>query len=294
VRFNLMFPTRAVKHWSHWSDGAGLGDIARLVEDAGFDGFSVSEHPYPDKRWLADHGHHAFDPFVALSFAAAATSRIRVITYMMVSAYRSPYLAAKAAASLDVLSRGRYILGTAPGYLESEFDALGADFARRGELLDEAILAWKSTWAGHEHTGGQFGVADHVALPLPVTQGGPPIWIGGNSAAARRRVVAVADGWAPLAGPPLDNVDALATRVTEVNRRRAELGRGPADVSFIPFEANLLARGDACDMFCAAVKPRLDDYADAGVTWLTVEPTSRSLDDFRADIHLLAVKLVHA
>jgi probable F420-dependent oxidoreductase len=289
-----MFPTRAVKHWTHWSDGAGFGDIARLVEDAGFDGFSVSEHPYPDKRWLAHHGHHSFDPFVALSFAAAATSRIRVITYVMVSAYRSPYLAAKAAASLDVLSGGRFTLGTAAGYLESEFHALGADFARRGELLDEAIGAWKSTWTGHAHAGAEFGVADHVALPLPLTRGGPPIWIGGNGAAARRRVVEVADGWAPLAGAPLQSIETLAQRIADINRRRAERGRGRADVSFIPFEADLLARGDACDMFCAAVKPRMDAYAGAGVTWLTIEPTSRSYDDFRADIDLLAAKLVHA
>jgi probable F420-dependent oxidoreductase len=304
LRYNLLFPTRAVKRWAHWSEGASLGEMALLVEDAGFDGFSAIEHPYPDKHWLAHHGPHAFDPFVALSFAAASTSRIRVITHVMVSAYRNPYLAAKSAASLDVLSGGRFILGTAAGYLKSEFEALGADYQRRGQLLDEAIQAWKSTWSGHAHTGTEFGVADHVALPLPSTPGGPPIWIGGNSAAAQRRVVEVADGWIPMAASgesaamtgarPLQKIGTLAEWIAGVNRRRAEVGRGPADVSFQPFEAHLLARGDACDMFCAALRPRLDAYAEAGVTWLTVEPTSRSFDDFRADVDVLASKLIHA
>ena len=304
LHYNLLFPTRAVKQWPHWSQGTGLGDMARLVEDAGFDGFSAIEHPYPDKQWLAHHGPHAFDPFVSLSFAAAATSRIRVITYVMVSAYRNPYLAAKAAATLDVLSGGRFTLGTAAGYLKSEFEALGADFERRGQLLDEAIQAWKSTWMGHAHLGGQFSVADHVALPLPITAGGPPIWIGGNGTAARRRVVEVADGWIPMAASdemaqrtaaiPLQDIATLAAWIADVNRRRADLNRGPADVSFTPFEADLLARGDACDMFCAAFKPRIDSYVQAGVTWITIEPTSRCFDDFHADIDTLASKLIHA
>jgi probable F420-dependent oxidoreductase len=300
MRYNLMFPTRAVKHWSHWSQGATFGDVAKLVEEAGFDGFSMSEHPYPDKQWLAHGGHHAFDPFVSLSFAAAATTRIRVMTYILVSGYRSPYLAAKSAVSLDVLSGGRFTLGTGAGYLKSEFEALHADFGRRGALLDEAIQAWKATWAGDEHRGPEFGVSDHVALPLPLTPGGPPVWIGGNSAAAQRRVVEVADGWMPMAASgemaaitrarPLEDIATLGEWIAGVNKRRAELGRGPADVSFVPFEADLLASGE-CESFCSAVRPQLDTYAAAGVTWITVEPASRSLNDFRTDVDALAAQL---
>ena len=199
MRYNLMFPMRAVKHWDQWCQGVSIGQVANLVEQAGFDGFSMSEHPFPDEGWLANGGHHAFDPFVSLSFAAAATSRIRVMTYILVSGYRSPYLTAKAAASLDVLSGGRFTLGTGAGYLKSEFEALQADFGRRGALLDEAIEAWRATWAGRDHDGPDFGVNGHLALPLPQTEGGPPIWIGGNGAAAQRRVVEVADGWMPMA-----------------------------------------------------------------------------------------------
>jgi probable F420-dependent oxidoreductase len=302
VRYNLMFPMRAVKHWNRWCEGASLGDIARLVEDAGFEAFSMSEHPYPDREWLANGGHHAFDPFVSLSFAAAATTRIRLMTYLLVSGYRSPYLTAKGAASLDLLSGGRFTLGTGAGYLKPEFEALGADFDHRGPLLDEAIAAWKAAWAGTDHDGPAFGVSGHLALPPPLTEGGPPIWIGGNGAAAQRRVVEVADGWMPMAASgemaaitrarPLEDVDTLADWIAAVNERRAESGRGPADVAFLPFEADLMASGE-CTAFCTAVAPRLNAYADAGVTWITVEPASRSFTDFRTDVDVLASQLVH-
>ncbi|GAC1647624.1 MAG: LLM class F420-dependent oxidoreductase [Mycobacterium sp.] len=302
MRYNLMFPMRAVKHWDRWCEGASLGDIARLVEQAGFDAFAMSEHPYPDKEWLAHGGHHAFDPFVSLSFAAAATTRIRLMTYLLVSGYRSPYLTAKGAASLDLLSGGRFTLGTGAGYLKAEFAALRADFDRRGALLDEAIAAWKATWAGVAQEGPEFGVSGHPALPPQLTDGGPPIWIGGNGAAAQRRVVDVADGWMPMAASgemaaitrarPLEDVETLAEWVATVNKRRAEAGREPADVAFVPFEAELLVSGD-CAAFCDAAQPELAAYAEAGVTWITVEPASRSFTDFRTDVDLLASLLIH-
>lgn len=301
MRYNLLFPMRAVKHWNRWCGGAGIADIAKVVEEVGFDALSMSEHPYPDKAWLARGGHHAFDPFVSLSFAAAATTRIRLITYLLVSGYRSPYLAAKGAASLDLLSGGRFTLGTGPGYLESEFAALGADFDRRGALLDEAISAWKATWAGVDHTGPAFGVSGHIALPPPRSVNGPPIWIGGNGAAAQRRVVEVADGWMPMAASgelaaitgmrALTDLETLGDWVATVNDRRADAGRGPADVSFVPFEAEMLSTGD-CAAFCAALEPRLAAYADAGVTWLTVEPASRNFTEFCTDVEVLASRLI--
>jgi probable F420-dependent oxidoreductase len=302
LRYNLMFPMRAVKHWNRWCEGADIGDIARLVEAAGFDAFSMSEHPYPDKEWLANGGHHAFDPFVSLSFAAAATTRIQLMTYILVSGYRSPYLTAKGAASLDLLSGGRFTLGTGAGYLKAEFEALGADFDRRGALLDEAIAAWKATWAGIDHDGPAFGVSGHIALPPPLTDGGPPIWIGGNGAAAQRRVVEVADGWIPMAASgematitrarPLEDIETLADWIATVNKRRAEVAREPADVAFVPFEAALLAGGD-CAAFCAALQPVQGVYADAGVTWITIEPASRSFTDFRTDVDQLAAQLIY-
>src|SRR2546425_12136479 len=82
-------------------------EMAKAAEDAGYDAIYVTDHPAGDARWLDTGGHHALDPFVALSFAAAGTTRIHVLTYVLIPAYRNPFLTAKAALSLDVLSGGR-------------------------------------------------------------------------------------------------------------------------------------------------------------------------------------------
>jgi len=301
LKFNLMFPMRAVKHYPRWIGDGSLGEVAKHVEDAGFDAFAMSEHPYPDKDWLANGGHHAFDPFVALSMAAEATQRIRLITYVMVAGYRSPYLAAKSVSSLDVLSGGRLTLGMAAGYLKSEFDALGADFARRGKLLDEAIAAMRATWAGVDHVGPEFGVSNHISYPSPTQVGGPPIWIGGNSKAAQRRAVESAAGWMPMAQnaqtaeitrtPALENIDALRALIMTQNKRCADIGKPDLDVSFGPFEKELLRTGGVAE-FCAELAPRLDEYFDSGVTWITIEPTSRSFGEFVHDIESMSDSLI--
>ncbi|OZG28921.1 LLM class F420-dependent oxidoreductase [Williamsia sp. 1138] len=302
LKFNLMFPMRAVKHYREWIGNGSLGEVAKYCEEVGFDGFSMSEHPYPDREWLANGGHHAFDPFVSLAIAAEATKDIRLITYLMVVGYRSPYLGAKAVASLDLLSGGRVTLGLGAGYLESEFDALRVDYKGRGKLFDEGIDAMRATWRGEEHDGPAFGVAGHVALPLPLTVGGPPIWIGGNSKAARRRVIEKADGWMPIAQkaemaaitktPPLEDIEALGAQVTAQNRLRAEAGKSDIDVSFVPFESGVLRTGGAKE-FVAAVAPKLAAYEDAGVTWITIEPTSRTFADFRTDLAVMSDGLVN-
>jgi probable F420-dependent oxidoreductase len=301
LKFNLMFPMRAVKHYRTWIGDSNLGEVAAFCEQAGFDGFSMSEHPYPDRDWLSTGGHHAFDPFVSLAIAAEATKDIRLITYLMVVGYRSPYLGAKSVASLDLLSGGRVTLGVGAGYLESEFEALGADYANRGKLFDEGIDAMRATWRGEEHDGPAFGRANHVSLPLPATPGGPPIWIGGNSKAARRRVVQKADGWMPIAQkaamaaitktPPLEDVEALGSQVSAVNKQRAEVGKPDIDVSFVPFESEAWRSGGAAE-FVAALAPKLNAYEDAGVTWITIEPSSRSHADFISDLTVISEGLI--
>jgi probable F420-dependent oxidoreductase len=300
MRLNLMFPMRAVKHYDRWIGDADLAEVGRLVEEAGFDAVSMSEHPIPDDAWLANGGHHSFDPFVSLSFLAAATTRLRVMTYVAVAGYRSPYLLAKSAASLDRLSGGRLTLGVAAGYLKTEFDALGADFAQRGRLLDAAIPAMRAVWTGRsvDRDDPTFPLHGHTSLPGPAQAGGPPIWIGGNSNAARRRAVTLADGWMPMGQsvavakitktPPMEDVAALAEAVRGVQDRRAEAGAAPLDVSFVPYEAELLPDVDA---FARAVAASYRAYEDAGVTWITIEPTSRSLAAFREDIERIGTAL---
>ena len=113
-------------------DSGPVGELARVAEDAGWDGFSFTEHPAPGLRWLETGGHQTLDPFVALGYVAAVTSRLKLLTYLSVLPYRNPMLLAKAAASVDILSHGRFILGAGTGYNKSEFHALGVDFDEIG------------------------------------------------------------------------------------------------------------------------------------------------------------------
>ena len=97
-------------------DAGPVAEVAAAVEAAGFDGLAFTEHPAPRATWLAAGGHQTLDPFVALAVAAAVTTRLRLVTYLCVVPYRNPLLLAKAAASVDKVSNGRFVLGTGTGY----------------------------------------------------------------------------------------------------------------------------------------------------------------------------------
>ncbi|WP_037577849.1 LLM class F420-dependent oxidoreductase [Phaeacidiphilus oryzae] len=184
-------------------DAGDFGEVAAAAERSGFSGISVSEHPAPGARWLASGGHQTLDPFVALAFAAARTSRLRLLTCLAVAPYRNPALLAKQAATLDRLSAGRLILGLGAGYQKSEFHALGVDFEERNTLFDEALDVLPLHWKGEpfSYRGTHFSARDVQALPRPA-QDPIPVWIGGNSKLSRRRVAGRAQGWMPMAGPP--------------------------------------------------------------------------------------------
>ncbi|HWF22651.1 MAG TPA: LLM class F420-dependent oxidoreductase [Acidimicrobiales bacterium] len=203
MKISLGLPTQRVDKLDEFVSGEAIAEMSRAAESAGFDAVFVTEHPFPEKAWMDTGGHQALDPFVALSFAAATTTSIRLQTHLCVLPYRNPFLTAKAAASLDVLSGGRLILGAGTGYLEAEFAALGVDFAERNDLTDEAIVAMKAAWSGEplSLTGRHFEAHDNFALPRPAQEPHPPIWIGGNSKRAIRRAVELADGWAPMPNP---------------------------------------------------------------------------------------------
>ena len=181
ISFSLELPTQRVDASSEFVTADAIGEIAREAEACGFAAVHVTDHPAPDAKWLDNGGHHALDPFVALSFAAASTTDIKLLTNVYIAAYRNPFLGAKSIQSLDVLSRGRLILGTAAGYLKPEFRALGFDFDNRGALLDEALDVLEKVLTGEDiaYEGTTFAARGVRLRPVPATA--PPVWIGGNS-----------------------------------------------------------------------------------------------------------------
>ena len=144
--------------------------MARAAEAAGFHGFGCTDHPAPSQRWLEGGGHDALDPFVAMGFAASATERIRLIPNIVVLPYRNPFVVAKAGATLDLLSGGRFTLAVGAGYLKGEFAALGVDHAERNELFDEALAVLKAIWTGDDVSfeGRHFNARGITSHPRPM------------------------------------------------------------------------------------------------------------------------------
>jgi probable F420-dependent oxidoreductase len=218
---------------------------------------------------------------VAMGFAAARTSTLRLIPNIVVLPYRNPFVVAKSGATLDLLSEGRFTLAVGVGYLKREFAALGVDFEERAALFDESLDVIKAIWTGDDVSfeGKHFSAKGITAHPRPVSDPHPPIWIGGNTGAARRRVADKGNGWCPFAAPPalaktartasLDSVEALAEGIDDLRRRLDRAGRDPAtiDIVFGNFEGGSPAHDDFnADAYLAG----LDRLAELGVTWLQV------------------------
>jgi probable F420-dependent oxidoreductase len=292
MKFAFQFPMRAVNRWDDWIAGHSIGELAAAAENAGFDMISSTDHPFPDEKWLSGGGHHAFDPFVSLAFMAAHTTRIRLLTMLVVAGYRHPFITAKAAGSLDNLSGGRLVLGLGAGYQRAEFTVLGASFEDRGPRLDAAVTAIRTAWSGDvvSFDDPYYPAHGHVMLPRPAQPDGPPIWFGGNSARALKRVAEVGDGWMPIeqseamakiTKTPALGLAELADRVGILSERRREAGRtGELSVSFAPtgkrdIEGNVEAIGG-----------ELSAYSAAGVTQVLVESRARSFGDCLRELDL--------
>src|SRR5271154_7574037 len=131
MKFTITHPMHSHPYNPELVRGEGIAKVAAAAEAAGIHGFGLTDHPAPSQRWLEAGGHDALDPFVTMGYAAAHTTTLRLIPNIVVLPYRNPFIVAKAAASLDALSGGRFVLSVATGYLRSEYRALGIDFQRR-------------------------------------------------------------------------------------------------------------------------------------------------------------------
>jgi len=180
-------------------------EIGAAVEGAGFAGGSVTDHPAPTGRWLDAGGHHAQDPFVMLALFAAHTKTVRLKTGILVLPYRNPFITARAVSTLDVFSGGRVSLGVGAGYLKAEYRAVGVDFERRNDIMDEYLKALKAAWTADEFTfeGTGYQALGNRILPRPLQNPHPPLLIGGNSKRAIRRAAELGDAWNPfmVSGP---------------------------------------------------------------------------------------------
>ena len=211
--------------------------FARLAEEGGCDSIWTVEHviipadyssryPYAaDGRMPLDGDHPVPDPLEWLSFVAAVTDRVKLATGMLILPEHNPLILAKRLSTLDVLSRGRLLIGVGVGWLREEADALGVPFDRRGARTDEYIAVLRTLWQNDPASfDGSFARFRGVkSLPKPAQPGGIPIVIGGHSRAAARRAGRLGDGFYPLGVGP----DELGLLLGLMRREAEAAGRDP-------------------------------------------------------------------
>ena len=263
-------PSR-VRPWERDVNGDAILAAARAAEAAGFDWVSCSDHPMVPVSRAEAMGPTWYDAGSTLAFVAGVTSRIRLLSHVLVLPYRHPLLVAKQYGTLDHLSGGRVILGVGSGHLKPEFKTLGADFERRGRVSDEYMRAIAAAWEQDvaRFDGDTISFRDVMVSPRVSQRPRPPFWVGGNSPAALRRAARLGEGWVPWQLGP-DEFAGLAERA---GRLREESGRSGHFELVAPLGAAPQARADAI----AAEAKR---WRAAGATSFHVGIGADSLQEF--------------
>jgi probable F420-dependent oxidoreductase len=215
-----------------WEAAAGTEEILRIAQACDRSGFfyiATCDHVCVPRSHVAAMSTVWYDVIATLGFLAAATRRVRLLSYVYVAPYRHPLASAKAFATIDALSAGRVIIGVGAGHLEGEFATLGVDFTKRGARLDEAIDAMTAALTDEfpVHEGPTWRFQDVGLRPRPVQQPRPPIWVGGSTPAALRRAARRGDGWLPQGVPAMGMERAIAS-VREL--RAKDRGGAPIEI----------------------------------------------------------------
>jgi probable F420-dependent oxidoreductase len=235
-------------------------------------------------------GGDALEQLALMAFVAGRTRALRICSSVMILPYRNPVLTAKMLATIDVVSRGRVTVGVGVGWLREEFEALGApDFDRRGAVGDEYLRIFKALWTGSPASfeGRFYRFRALRCLPQPVQKPHPPIWIGGHSEAALRRVARLGDGWHPVGANPAvplrpSDLRAALDRLARLTERES---RDPSRLT-ISFKAPVYDPGATTGgerrPFSGTTGQLLDDidaYGRVGVSELIVDFRSERLTE---------------
>ena len=208
--------------------------LAKAVEERGLDSLFFPEHthiptarttPFPGGTDLPDWYWRSHDPFVALTAAAAVTSRIKLGTGICLVIERDPIILAKECASLDMISGGRLILGIGAGWNVEEMENHGASFEHRWAIVREKVLAMKAIWTqdAAEFHGKHVDFDPIWSWPKPVQPGGPPIWLGANSKWVFDRVAEYCEGWMPIGGAGSGAMETMSAALEKRDRSIADL-----------------------------------------------------------------------
>ena len=297
MRYGFYLPTRG-----QTASPEALETLATRAEEWGFSSVMIADHivfpvtikskyPYTVSGAFPGQGD-ALEQLSLMAFVAGKTRSLRLISSVMILPYRNPVVTAKMLATIDVLSRGRVTVGVGVGWLREEFEALGApDFDRRGAVSDEYLRIFKALWTQDPASyHGEFYRFDSVrCLPHPVQKPHPPIWVGGHSKAALRRVARLGDGWHPVGANPAVPLrpPELRALLDELHRLAEAEGRDFSTLT-ISYKAPIYDSGRGVDggaerrPFSGSQQAIADDigtFAGLGVSELIFDFRSDSLAD---------------
>lgn len=276
---------------------AHLRTSAQTAEALGFDSVWVGDHivtplriasryPYSPTGTFPLHPQEPIlEPLSVLSFVAGCTTTIRLGTAVLVLPHRHAVVTAKTVATLDVLSGGRVILGVGVGWMEEEFKVLNVPFAERGPLSDESVAALKALWTSDtpRFAGRYYRFSDLRCEPRPVQKPHPPIWVGGHTGPALRRVVAYGDGWAAVVFSPQE----FAEGRDRLHERAAKAGRPLSSITLC-----VSPRGKKPE----AIVDDIPRYQELGATYLylaffnfarSYEEMMAMMERFARDVQLI-------
>ena len=193
-----------IPHYGRPIEVERMMSVARRAEEVGLDSVWVTDHVIVPRDVDVIYREHMLDPLAVLSWLAGVTERIGLGTSVVILPYRSPVPVAKLLASVDVLSGGRLIVGAAIGWMEGEFEALGIPFKERVSRSEEALELFRTVWTQEhpEMKTHRHRLSNVQVSPMPLQRPRPPIWIGGSSEGAHRRVARFGDGWHATSSTP--------------------------------------------------------------------------------------------
>jgi probable F420-dependent oxidoreductase len=295
VRYGFYLPTRG-----QTASPESLESLVARAEGLGFSSVVIADHivfpvtikskyPYTVSGAFPGQGD-ALEQLALMAFVAGKSRALRLISSVMILPYRNPVVTAKMLATIDVLSGGRVTVGVGVGWLREEFEALGApDFDRRGAVSDEYLRVFKALWTQDPASyHGELYRFDSVrCLPHPVQKPHPPIWVGGHSRAALRRVARLGDGWHPVGANPAVPLrpPELRALLEELRRLTEAEGRDPSKLT-ISYKAPIydseqgVAGGAERRPFSGSQQAIVDDvatFAGLGVSDLIFDFRSESL-----------------
>lgn len=284
--FGMQLPIQAQSSYfvAEWETSAGpreLARVAKAADDAGFFYVGVCDHVALPDSAVGGMGTHWQEPIGTLSWLAAQTSQVGLLSHVYVLPYRHPLVAAKQFSNLDYLSGGRVLVGVGAGHVQAEFEHLGIDFHRRGKLVDEGLPVLAAALESEFVAG--FG-----SRPRPLQAPRPPIWVAGSSEPAIRRAGRFGDGWLPQ-GP------SNAAMVNSLTQAREQAGRLelPMMIGHItPFlyvgEPSWAVGADTISGSAQSVAEQILAGTADGVNQIQVRFRARSCEEICAQIAIFA------